>query len=97
MKHKITVVVCALAIFAAGMATVSSYQHYQVWRRAQDAKAVAASKSEQHRNAVQQAIFNAEVKKLEEQCAKDKATYDALPAAQKSKTPAPQCDVNLVQ
>ncbi len=97
MKHKITVVVCALAIFVAGMATVSSYQHYQKWRVEQNAKATAAAQSEAHRNAVQQALFNAEVKKLQDQCSKDKATYDALLPAQKAKTPAPQCDVNLVQ
>lgn len=97
MKHKITVAVCLVAIAAGLVYTVPAYHRYQAWRAEQNAKATAAAQSEAHKNAVQQAIFNAGVDKLEQNCAKDKANYAALPAATKAKTPAPQCDVNLVQ
>jgi predicted negative regulator of RcsB-dependent stress response len=97
MKHKITVVLCVIIIFVVGALTVSSYKNYQSWKSEQNAKAVAADQAEAHKSALQQGIFNAEVKGLEDQCAKDKAAYAALTPAVKVKTVAPQCDVNLAQ
>lgn len=97
MKHKLTTVLCVLAIAAASFLTVQGYHRYQTWRAAQAAKATATLQAEAHENVVKQTIFNAQVKKLEDQCAKDKASYNALPAFQKAKTAAPQCDLNLVQ
>lgn len=97
MKHKLTTVACVLAIAAASFVTVQGYHRYKTWASAQAAKAASYSAEMAHQNALRQANFNAQVKKLEDQCTKDKAAYDALPLAQKAKTPAPQCSVNLVQ
>ena len=54
MKHKVTVVVCVIAIFVAGVLSVQAHDRYVVWRNAVRVKAVAASAAEAHKNAAQQ-------------------------------------------
>lgn len=95
MKHKITVLLCLVALAGVIAFTAVSYEGYQSQKRQRAAQAAATLQVQARKDADHEAKFKAGLLQLEDQCATDKAAYLALPPAQRVKTAAPVCDPTL--
>ena len=95
MKHKITVLVSILAIIGVLTASFLSYEHYRHWRDIQTAHARVAAYVQKQGQEAAAKQRDAKINGLKAQCAKDHASYLALPAAQKAKSVGLDCDPSL--
>lgn len=97
MKHKLTVLTCLVVVVGVGVfgARLTSEYHHAQSVAAQ--KSAAAEKLNKEAQAKKQALFQSGVQLDEAQCAKDKAAYQNLTLAERAKTSAPDCEVNIVE
>lgn len=97
MKHKLVVLGCVITLAVLAVLSVQAYDRYQTYHKSVEARITAATEKQAEVDAQRQAQFQAGVRQLEEQCAKDKTAYTALTPFQQLKIKAPNCEVHLVE
>lgn len=97
MKHKLTVLICLIAIIGLGFYAKQIHHQYQIkeTRAASVARSVQLKASEVANQ--REAQFQAGVAQDEAWCARDKLAYNILTPAAKLKAQVPDCQTNLIQ
>lgn len=97
MKHKFVVLLSLAILVVVPLVALGSYHGYERAKAVENQRINAATVKQQVLDQERQETFQDGVIKLEQQCSKDTAAYNALPVATRDKTPAPDCSASLVQ
>lgn len=94
MRHKLVIALSILAIFTTGIVCAEIYHNAQVQKRAEQAK-VNVEKAIVELKRKEAIRFQQQ--KLDDECKKSESAYQQLTPAQKAKTAAPDCRIQLLQ